>query len=461
MRIEKQTASHDVLSALSNRPRHDPIHLGQVVCLGLDRLRDKLGDAQWRKARSLVLSLVEKMAAQVCDPRDVVLPCRDGSYVIVFATAVGSIAEARATKIAARVNEALFGTDGVEGVTIHSAVETADGLGIDSGRSVSDVIGHLLQGAGGCDLAMSSDGGHKPGAPTGPDAAEAAAHHPPVEGAANAIPHCRESLYGELAALDNAPISFAYLPLWEVRLGRVATFHCLPMRAGLFGEAPRCDYAVLGDGVTTREIVDLDIAGLEHGLLAQCKRLRAGFRQHLSVNIHFETLGCSYGRGKLFELLRDVPAPVRAVLTARLVGIPEGVPEARLIELTGRLAPFVHGCSAVVQNGDPQGLARTLRRLRSAHVGTAVMNAQEGEGGLRDARSVVRFVAACRDSGVRTCAFDVASREEALTLSHFGFDLIMGPMLGGPFETLPEPYQVDGRTLAPERPGPHAAGMRS
>lgn len=440
-----------LLRTLSDRPRNQPINLGQVVCLGLDGVRSRIGEASWGTAEALVSKLVEKTIRQICSPRDVFVRCRDGAFVIVFATADRGIAVARAAKIADTVNQALFGMDSMDGVTIQTTVRTATGLSAEPARNAAEILRELMAGAERLNIADAAASAIVPRDERAPAPDQTRPMPPaPREGT---VPRCRDALMAQFQDFAQAPVSFRYFPVWGVRNGSVFLFHCTPMRESRFGEVPMLDYEVLGDSPATRDIIDLDIATVEHGLLAHCRRLRDGRRQCLSFNLHYETIASNAGRVDLLELLRQAPASVRATLSARLVGVPDGIPEGHLKLLAGQIAPYIQGLSAMIPlDRRRDGLARALRRLRSANLHGALVG-YDGQRAEAEAGFWRYFAEGCQELGLTAGVCGVAERETAMRLCYAGLGLLAGPILGGPFETLPEPYpfgakQLEGRETA-------------
>ncbi|MCR9219317.1 MAG: hypothetical protein NXI21_03735 [Alphaproteobacteria bacterium] len=437
-----------LLKALSDRPKQEALHLGQVVCLGLDAVRARIGEAQWTSAEALVAQLVEKAIRRVCAPEDAFVRCRDGAFVVVFGTPDRAVAAARSAGIAEIVNRALFGEERFKGVTIHTTVRTATGLRPEPGRGADDVLQELLDGAAKREL-DPPDPPKRPADP--PDGAAADADSAPQEArptpAPKAIPRRRDAVLDAFKGIDRAPIVFRYLPVWTVGGGRVLLFHCIPTREMRCADASLRDHAVLGPDPANREIAELDMATLEHGLVEHCRRLRDGARQHLSVNLHYETVACSRGRADLAALLGEAPEPVRATLSARLVGLPEGAPEARLAQLAGQLAPYFSALSAMVPAiRTREALPRALQRLRAAGLRSALIRFDRTRA-APDAPYWRRFAEMCQEYGLRPGVCGAPDRESALLLSYAGFALLTGPVLGGPFDRLPAPYRFDARRL--------------
>ena len=440
-----------LLSALSQHAKKDDVNLGQVVCFGLDDLKKRISQKNWEAIRGLLDSLVRKAISQFCDAKDIYMRCRDGSFVIIFQTERQDIAEAKAAKISKFVNEALFGSDSTNSLTIQTTVQNCGELAKNAGRTADEILTGFVNGSLKMDLgaAPKEEGTTSAAAPKEGTTEEVKSRNHSVDqqkmdDIVSAL-HSKSTEYRNLLQeqfeqFDNEPVSFQFEPIWSVHYSKVATFHCRPVRRNLFGGKPVSDYSVLGSDPSTKAIIELDIVSLEHALVAQCRNLRGGSRQHLSANLHFETLANSTGRSQLLDLLKSLPEPVRAMVTLHLIGVPEGIPETRLTELTRSISHYISGMSATLLADNPRNTQRALQRLKSAGVGAALIcpartDFEESVGQMSQfAETTSRF-------GLVPGAYDINDVDMSMRLAYGGFDLLMGSVLGGVFETLPKPYK--------------------
>lgn len=446
----------DLLTSLAEAPERKRIAMGEVVCLGLEAVRRRIGEANWAHTENLVAQLVRKAIQRVCAPADTYLRCSDGSFVIVFASCNETIAKARSVKIAEIVNQALFGLEHMDGVTIHSAVETADGYSVDQGRSAAEVLTEMTERAARRELLpervvlpelakaetattrkVKAKGAETPP----PDAAAETERKAAVE--TDPIPHCRDQLIAAMHGFDSEPITFKFIPIWRVGKPDATYFHCMPMRAGTLGAPAARGYDVLGQDPPRRRIIELDLAALEHSLLALAGGVRKQPRMRLSVNLHFETLASAPGREGLMSLLSETPKALRDRLSCRISDIPAGAPEGRLSELTAQLAPQVETLTSIVEYIEPmQVQARQLRRLRAARIRVvflrdpdAVSNDPLAYGG--------RFTRLCADIGIMPGISRVERVNRALQWSYAGFALMTGSVLGGPYDVPPSNLPIN------------------
>jgi len=120
----KTLASLDgVTEDIKRRSKREPLSVGQVFCLGLDAVRDRLGEERWSRSEALVRRLMDTAIEQVLAESDTAMRARDLGYVVVFGDNCRETAEAKVTKIAAIVNEALFGDNDLDGVHVAAVVQ--------------------------------------------------------------------------------------------------------------------------------------------------------------------------------------------------------------------------------------------------------------------------------------------------------------------------------------------------
>ena len=50
----------DLASSVASQGRPEDMHVGQVICLGMDELKEKLGEARWVKTQELLRKIMEE-----------------------------------------------------------------------------------------------------------------------------------------------------------------------------------------------------------------------------------------------------------------------------------------------------------------------------------------------------------------------------------------------------------------
>ena len=133
----------DLASTVAGQGRPEDIHVGQVICLGMDELKVKLGEARWEKTQALIRKIMEETLDKILGQNDSFMRSRDGSYVVVFGDANLDVAEAKAARISELANSLLFGEDEISGITVQPVVVTQGGATVGEGRSPEDILNGL------------------------------------------------------------------------------------------------------------------------------------------------------------------------------------------------------------------------------------------------------------------------------------------------------------------------------
>ena len=340
----------DLASSVASQGRPEDMHVGQVICLGMDELKKKLGEARWVKTQELLCKIMEETLDKVLGSNDSFMRSRDGSYVVVFGDANLDVAEAKAARISELANSLLFGEDEISGITVQPVVVTQGGATVGEGRSPEDILNGLLEKASKRSLlhrsedAVKERGGKSAESPAEPNVlveneTQTDDIEVGTEPQSNRKAKDSSALRREFKALEQPEIRFGYAPIWDSKNNRVALFRCFPMRVNPIGGPMLEGYAVLGASAEPAQIVDLDLATLEVGLLAHSTQLRTGNPQILVFPIQYETLCDPRGHRELVKILKMAPPQVQKTIVLQLSGVPEGT---RLADLMSPIRPFVN-----------------------------------------------------------------------------------------------------------------------
>lgn len=132
-------------------------------------------------------------------------------------------------------------------------------------------------------------------------------------------------------------ITYCYRPSWDPARGVIAAYLCVPMLPDGPSDAQRRDAAlVLGGGDLVLE--KLDLAVLQHGISVLEGLMREKRKLLVTTPVHFETLAVASHRQRYIEVLRTkLASDAASLLVIELVNVPDGVPPARLLEITSPL----------------------------------------------------------------------------------------------------------------------------
>jgi hypothetical protein len=148
-----------------------------------------------------------------------------------------------------------------------------------------------------------------------------------------------------------AELSFCYRPSWDPGRGVISAYLCVPT----LPEAPGSDQRWRAGLVLQHDVASLeklDFALLTHAIELLEAFVRDKRRLLITVPVRFETLSASAHRRRYIEMLRTRLSPEAAsLLVIELVSVPDGVPEARLLEIS---APLRAQARAVVARLRPE-----------------------------------------------------------------------------------------------------------
>lgn len=131
-------------------------------------------------------------------------------------------------------------------------------------------------------------------------------------------------------------ISYCYRPMWYVHAQAVTTYHCLPTQVSQDGDL-LVGYNILPKDAPPRYIPRLDGLLLRKAAQELMWLRNADKPLLLSIPVHFETLARTRTRIAYINDCHEVPEELRRHLVLELVGVEDGVPAGRLIELTSAL----------------------------------------------------------------------------------------------------------------------------
>lgn len=427
----------------------DSLNLGQIVCLGTEDLRDRLGEERWTKAQAHIGDVIEKSIAEHCNAQDAFFKCRDASFLIVFSTRSADKSELIAAAIANAVNKILMGTEDLRAVTVRGISQSGSHLTLTEAKDPLGMLDALQNKAHKVSI---SDEDAAPAAAK-PAMAEAQAKSPGqtrtgTGGSMPSIPKGnRAELLAKLSIVKDAPVEFRFLPIWFNGERKIWTFNCAPMRPSTMVGETTWNYGVLGAKPQISEVVDLDIAALEHGLIELTDHLVAGRQCQLVPNIHFETLTNYRGRNEISALLGALPQRLRQSILPNIMYVPQGVPDGRLTDITGHLKPFCKQIGAVLVPSKLEGdVARTLTRLKNCGFSGIFVRANQTI--TRNHMDwILHVVDKINAIGGISGVTAIPDDEHMFKFAYSPAKVCAGESLGGPFETMPAPYEFDAKKL--------------
>lgn len=282
----------------------DVLVAGKVQLLDLQAVRKRTCKKSTRLADSIDVFAQHAIERRLTKA-DFYVPFK-GNYLIAFGELSKGPAQLKCALIAEEITRRLFGKETSNDVAVKTVVAEVHGDKNLKGLQGVEAIALAAERAG-----MSADS-KSDDARTGetPDAAS--------------LP------------LD---LQFFYRPMWHVRRKVISTFECIPAWSKSSGQL------LIGDEVLRKPhhpaaIADLDIkilCRLIDDLHDETKREN---RRLLALRVHYTTLNDKNVLQLYLGLWRQIPGVFRRAIVVELVGLPKGVPNSRMLEMSLMLKPL-------------------------------------------------------------------------------------------------------------------------
>lgn len=398
------------------------ITLNRIYFLFLDQIKKSMKPHIWRAKRPVVHAAAVATLRHETGREDVCIQVNDEQYLLIFAEDAIEVVANRCKRIAASIERRLYGQKSPGKVLIRNATQVfADGS--IHNRKINEDL---------ADAKLDDE----------PVNAEQR-----VEARFGSVfsPEAREARLTNLLQVleddQDEPLSYEYTPLWHAKEGRIATFLCRPRRGN--GADAEYGYAALGDSPDPTAISQFDTHGYEECLFALKSVCDSGARTAIMAPVHFDTLASRATRSSLHGFLAAIPRRFRKLITLQLSEVPDGVPDARLTEITANLGSTVRALSASIRMADCptlQVLGQRAGQFARARVGVITL---DFEGHVTDEtlERATRMATKLAPSGLRFAAVNVPSVSALCELSIGNFTYLGGPAIGE-------------EILRPERPRP-------
>lgn len=381
----------DSLTRLSAEKR--TILSGRLNMVGLQRIRAMIGD-DWPRVAARAQDIALRAIQRSCGSDDIYSRYDELAFIIVFGNLTPEQAQLRCHEISEEIGRKLLGDRfSADACEVSTAVVESDGSLLFSASSKADLLDRLLQ-QGEADDASAVE----------PDKADEAELVFPTMDAAEAL----------------ASISIRYRPMWNARHKAIANYLALP-EASIYGRVQsdgmlRIEY----DSILTPVEFDSHVA--RSALAAFGPAIAQGQRVLMSWPVHFETLATRKSRQEYLEVYRTVPDAMRQLLILELEGLPEGVPQSRLLDVTTAIRPV---CRRFVFRVAPE--FRNFGAL--AGMGTDGVGLNLAGSPADDTRRIATlnaFAAEAAKVRLRCYVHGLSSRAQALAALVAGFEWIDG-----------------------------------
>jgi len=397
---------YDRIRILVPAGRDPSAKTGQVNLISIARIRDRLG-SQWPHHAVNADRIARNAIERYLLGGDIYARWKDEGYIVVFATLDVHQAQIKCRLIGDEITQKLFGEDeGGDLADIHHVAVQADG-------SVTFAPVPRFEEL----IAL-----------TVPEEAAATARRsapPPIAAVPSALPGKPMPAGSILAPKVSNPLaelSYYYRPSWDPGRGVIAAYLCVPMLPEAPGSDERWPAAlVLQNDVDTLEKLDFALLnhaiGVLEGLVGEKRRLL------ITVPVRFETLSASAHRRRYIEILHTrLSAEAASLLVIELVGVPDGVPEARLIEISAPLRAHARGVVARVRPETTDFMQFATARI--AAVGCDLGEQASSELALM--QQMARFGKGAAKAGVATYLRGINSLSLAAAALGAGFSHVDG-----------------------------------
>ncbi len=324
---------YDRIRILVPAGRDPSAKTGQVNLISIARIRDRLG-SQWPHHAVNADRIARNAIERYLIGGDIYARWKDEGYIVVFATLDVHQAQIKCRLIGDEITQKLFGEDeGGDLTDIHHVEVQADG-------SVTFAPVPRFEKL----IALKVPEEAAAAVPAPPPIAPVPSSLPGKPVSAARIPAPR--VINPLAELN-----YCYRPSWDPGRGVIAAYLCVPM----LPEAPGSDQRWRAALVVQNDVdalEKLDFATLAHAIDVVEGLVREKRRLLITVPVRFETLSAAAHRRRYIETLRSRLSPEAAsLMVIELVNVPDGVPEARLLEIS---APLRAQARAVVARLRPE-----------------------------------------------------------------------------------------------------------
>lgn len=403
-------ASDDVLLRRLDRIlwQRRSILSGNIHLVGLQKIRNRIGD-EWPRIAERAQDIAQKAIQRACGAEDVFTRYDELSFLIIFANLSTEQAQLRCLEIAEEIGRKLLGDNFVaEAAEVSSGVFEADGSLVFNAISKPDLIQRLI-----------AEKEKKLDAAPGGEVAEQSATADENGDADPGMPDFSFAQLDKTKAL--ASIRIQYRPMWNLKQKVIANYFAAATGENLFGRRIS-DSALREELASALSNAEFDMFVARSALRDLAVGVTKGNRVLMSWPIHFETLAARTGREAYIALCREIPDQVRQLLVFELDGLPDGVPQSRLLDIMAALKPFCRGIMVRVP-ADFHNFS-VMTGLGLTGVGFSLSGYAPGD--EQRIKLMNDFVDHATRIGLRCYVHGIASRAQALAAIAAGFDWIDG-----------------------------------
>ena len=286
--------------------QHGALLAGSIHFIDLQPLKERLGTG-WTAAEGRIHELCRRIILKHLGERDIHIQYGPLEYLLVFADMAKPAAQLKCLKISEEIWTRLVGVEGLEAMRVKTAVAVVDGSLICEKVTVAACLEQVAETL------------KAPEAQLAPSRPEAPAT--PVD------PPDGLDWHIERPDFDFSRVRFAYRPMWDAVRGVISRYVCCPRLGG------NIDHEILPPQWLPQLAPELDLRLLAD-VQTTLRELHANrFRFAAYSLVHFETLASTRHRLRYAEACKRLEAEMQRYFCLEMVGVPIGVPSARLFEI--------------------------------------------------------------------------------------------------------------------------------
>lgn len=405
---------------------------GQLQFLGLDELKEQLGD-RWEKKKDFIRSLCQRTVKPHIGRSDLCLEYGELGFVILFGELDDATATIKCGLIKAEILRQLKGDDELSSINIHTTIGN-----LADGNTSSASLSSLIEKAIGGKPETSTDNLDE----DGPESLKI------QSSAAKALHYTEEqkerfkqaqwasikstlqsgadpfSLQGEEHSPDLSEVDFGFLPMVNRKSGVISIFHCAAVRLDSFDRIIN-GHDVLPETNNETLAIELDLLTLARakiGLMDMTMRKRIAL---VSIPLSYATLSRPRFRQDFLAALQTIPSELQRYLVITLTGFPDGVPTGTLSEYIHLLKNSVRGVAARV---NPE--TTSLQPLKESGVQIVGFKFPEAEPvSAKMVQTMTAFKGNSRKFGLSTFVRNLKRKDLVRAAIDLEYDYFSGPAI--------------------------------
>lgn len=364
---------------------------GQVKLLGLEKLKEKMGD-KWLSLidniHNHLVSIIEKHIGT----RDVYFNKSDEEFIIVFATTDDKVAKLISAKILQELTERFAGSSDTEDIIVKTAIETFDGKVIFKDNDLKSLLKQFKK---------------------------------------DETKRNRYKRNGSKSKKPGFDFQFVYGPLWDVRKEAITTY-MVNVVSG-FGKTTKgvrlpkkTGHKVLGTKNSRKDINKLDLFILNNSLSTLRDLQQKKIKSVLNIPVSYDSVFKSDLMVEYVTQCKEITKELSKYIIFTLTGAPKGIPNSKLEFIAFTLEKY---CSAVMLQSSETDL--NLKRYKTCGIKIIGIDILEYSKNTETAwRKIEPLIEKCHHNRFKVAIMNVNTIEDLILANTNKADYISGRAVG-------------------------------